>query len=538
MAYFSLLFETKPQEEEAGLRAEQHIKCKKRKDKEKNFIFIGSRMVLLEDEEEAESIPGFSQDLCIDQIMDYLFPNGINEHIKKVFYGFPLGDSLIRYRQEMFEDLENDCIFQILRKYWADTNTAARLLDYSGQTDIPIQKSKYLIDAAVLYFNGVMDVINKLDGKAISKAFKNMIEIFKTHMEDASVKAIYERSSLLKQKLEEINCTFLLDNNAVEVKWEKISKDYCDRIGQVFGNSYSNKEIRIFPQVAMTSLEIKLMELCEKEYGTLFQRCKEFAGMNPRVLDPFTLKLNEELNIIFSVKNMFDRLKEKGFPITYPYFIKEQRLQLKEVYDLALACKAERASQVITNEFILKEGERGAWVTGANQGGKTTFARSIGQSIYFALLGFQVPASDMALPYYQGIYTYFSFEENAVVSNGKLKEELLHLKKIVELAPPYSFFILNELFSSTAALDAFEMSRLFIKKLQKIEGTVLSVTHVPSLAAECTGMVSLAASDRSFHITRKNAELSAHAKDIAEKFELCREQIKERINNDYKVSHS
>lgn len=64
-----------------------------------------------------------------------------------------------------------------------------------------------------------------------------------------------------------------------------------------------------------------------------------------------------------------------------------------EGYDLALAqvnyC---RGKSIVINDYHLDGIERFFVITGPNKGGKTTFARSIGQLVVFSLLGLYVPA--------------------------------------------------------------------------------------------------------------------------------------------------
>ena len=67
----------------------------------------------------------------------------------------------------------------------------------------------------------------------------------------------------------------------------------------------------------------------------------------------------------------------------------------REVFDLALAHKlTQENTPLVTNDFYLKDRERILVVSGANQGGKTTFARTFGQLHWRASIGFPVPGRE------------------------------------------------------------------------------------------------------------------------------------------------
>jgi DNA mismatch repair ATPase MutS len=200
------------------------------------------------------------------------------------------------------------------------------------------------------------------------------------------------------------------------------------------------------------------------------------------------------------------------------------------VYDLALAIGAD---QVVSNDFVLSQEENSAIITGPNQGGKTTFARSLGQVAVLAALGLPVPCSCAKLPLYSAIFSQFTQAEDAAADNGKLKEELLRLRPILKGARENSLVILNELFSSATAQDALDMADLTVRELMDSGAHVVFVTHIDGLhnlkAVSMVAQVQKENGQRLYKIIRAEADGRAYAGEIARKHNLAYGQIKERI---------
>jgi DNA mismatch repair ATPase MutS len=231
-------------------------------------------------------------------------------------------------------------------------------------------------------------------------------------------------------------------------------------------------------------------------------------------------------------------MKQAGLAFCYPEVSTTDKvLHSLDSFDLALAHKLTAQGQpTVSNDFRLGPGERVLVVTGPNQGGKTTFARSVAQWHHLASLGCPVPGREARVFLVDRILTHFERQEATTNLRGKLQDELFRIKEILQLASGDSLIIINEMFASTVWQDATAMAGSVLEKILELGAACVWVTFLDDLAG-CGGRtVSLVSRmeagdnpQRTFKIDRRAADGFAYALAIAERHRLTYGQLKERI---------
>lgn len=186
-----------------------------------------------------------------------------------------------------------------------------------------------------------------------------------------------------------------------------------------------------------------------------------------------------QISFYYTYLKLMERLREKHMPFCFPSFDISCHIDAKNVYDLSLAVRNindENFCQTL-NDVDLNAETYGFILTGANQGGKTTYLRSTGMVVYLAMCGCPVPAESASLYPYKKIYTLFSGEEIKESGESRFEREVKRYLYLYTNFGKEILVLLNEFFIGTNRLEGVEILGQCICDLIKKEATFGCVTH-------------------------------------------------------------
>lgn len=195
----------------------------------------------------------------------------------------------------------------------------------------------------------------------------------------------------------------------------------------------------------------------------------------------FFTALKTELAFYVGCLNLQTRLAEMRAPTCFPAPepCNTRHLTCHGIYDICLALQSSRP--VVGND-IQADNIDLVMITGANQGGKSTLLRSIGQAQCLLQNGMIVGAETMCASACSGVYTHFKREEDMRLESGKLDEELGRMSRIVDHLSPHALVLMNESFAATNEREGTEIGRQIISALVDNRIRVVCVTHMYELA--------------------------------------------------------
>ncbi|SDN51457.1 MutS-related protein [Acetanaerobacterium elongatum] len=199
-------------------------------------------------------------------------------------------------------------------------------------------------------------------------------------------------------------------------------------------------------------------------------------------LSGFFAMLRRELAFYVGCLNLADTLHQYGKLICIPDLqqMESRSRQWQELYDVSLVLIKQGAA---VGNSLRGDNKHLYLITGANQGGKSTFLRSLGQAQIMAQCGMFVGAQSCSIPIRAGIFSHFKKEEDGSMTSGKLDEELVRMSGIVAQLKPNSMILFNESFAATNEREGSEICRQITSALIENEIEVFSVTHLYPYAA-------------------------------------------------------
>jgi DNA mismatch repair ATPase MutS len=204
------------------------------------------------------------------------------------------------------------------------------------------------------------------------------------------------------------------------------------------------------------------------------------AQATNHILSFFSM-LRTELAFYVGCLNLDGKLEQKGAAMSFPLPAapSERRHSFAGLYDICLALSLEQ--KVVSNEVNADDKDI-VFITGANQGGKSTFLRSIGVAQLMMQCGMFVPAESFCANVCEGIFTHYRREEDTTMKSGKFDEELNRMSGIVDHLKANSMLLFSESFAATNDREGSEIARQIVSALLEKRIKVFFVTHLYEFA--------------------------------------------------------
>lgn len=195
----------------------------------------------------------------------------------------------------------------------------------------------------------------------------------------------------------------------------------------------------------------------------------------------FFVALRIELGFYVGALNLYEQLAGIGERVCYPDPAPPDDLKLtvRELYD---PCLALRMNRKVVGNNLDADGKDLIIVTGANQGGKSTFLRSLGLAHLMMQTGMFTAAESLSSTVTLGVFTHYKREEDETMSGGKFDEELARMSTIADQIKPHCLLMCNESFAATNEREGSDIAAEVIRAFNDADIRVVFVTHMYDLS--------------------------------------------------------
>lgn len=505
------------------------------------FISILGHRKLDEQLLKLTTMPGSFLDLNLNFVLEQIQNGWKESSYEKYYYLLPGNIEDIRYRQDACRDLEQDGLYEAVCRFLKDMQKARKFEEYMKESSHPLQRDCWCMDSAWFYSRAVKRLFHEIkECRPMYTAFRDLEHWLEEKTQAEEFENLCQEASNCMEEVSSLQYRMKIYHGRVCIEKIKETADWdkkLDELLHVEEGVLSGLIESPFGSVQKLSyLESMVLDAIEKENREVFAKFHHFYEMHHDFMDEVLLRFEREIQLLISFRIFRRKLESDGFSFCYPD-ITEQTFLVKGCYDMALAIKnTKEGKKVVPNDLEYKEGEKFFVITGPNQGGKTTFARSIGHVVYFSLLGLPVPASEAKIPFFHNVLTHFATEESVETGSGKLREELLRLSPMMRGDAKHNLILINELFTTATTYDAYIMGNRVMEHFIGLDCLGIYVTHIQELAEEKDGVISLVAEvderdthHRTYKMLRQPSVGIGYASDIVEKYEMSYADIKRRL---------
>ena len=492
---------------------------------------------------ESVEMPDFFVDLNLDQVVTAVTAHRQDYNLKPFFFT-PLRDvETVNYRQAVSRDLESAATLAAIKAFAEKMVVVRRYLKMITTLYYKYHKEGWFLEAAALYGEAVSRLAEDLSPIELhSQGLIQFRDYLNQYIRSSQFLSLQSETHDLKEQLKSVQYNVIIKGDWVRVRKYEGEIDYSQEVEKTFEKfkqgEVKNYRVDLIVTSGMNHIEAQILDCAVKLYPEIFKALDDYCPKYVGFLDDTIVRFDREIQFYLAYLEFIHHIKGMGLAFCYPRVSsKSKEVQAAETYDIALANKRMyEKSPIVVNDYYLKNPERIIVISGPNQGGKTTFARTFGQLHYLASLGLPIPGREAQLFLCDRIFTHFENQEDIRNLRGKLQDDLFRIRTILDQATPDSIIIMNEIFTSTTLRDAIFLGEQIMKRIIALDCLSVCVSFIDELSTMSEKTISMVSTVvpnnpavRTFKIIRKNADGIAHAITIAEKHRLTYELIKERM---------
>jgi hypothetical protein len=492
------------------------------------------------DRAEEHDQPEFVGDLLLGQVVAALTSRRGDYRLAPYFY-MPLPTTrAVDYRQQVFHDLDGTALAGHLARFGQRMTTVRRALSYAAEVRAPQVSWRWALDGATGYVEAVRDLHAHLTAAPLrSAALRAFTDYLSDYLASEPFTRLAAEAHQVTGELDRLRYSLTIRGLRVTARPYDEEEDYAAQVAATF-DRFRHGEVKAYQvEYRDTStvghIEAQVLERVARLFPEPFAMLERFRAGHRDLIDPTIALFDRQAQFYLAYLDHLRPLRAAGLDFCYPQVTDARQIEVHDTFDLALCAKlAGDHTPIVRNDVRVQGHERIIVITGPNQGGKTTYARTIGQLCHLARLGLPVPGTSARLPLIDTVFSHFERGENLMDLRGKLQDDLIRIHEVLRDASDRSLIILNEIFTSTTLQDALALSTRILEDVTRLDALCVCVTFIDELASLNEKTTSVVAgvdpadpTIRTFRLEPRPADGRAYAAALAAKHQLTYHDITE-----------
>jgi len=193
------------------------------------------------------------------------------------------------------------------------------------------------------------------------------------------------------------------------------------------------------------------------------------------------------VDVYWAMASCFDSWRQRGIEICLPEILpmdqrSAQIIAARNPLIESGSENAEEGGEIVASDMHRDATQNLVLITGANNGGKTTYIKTAGLIQLLGQKGLYVPAREAHLSEVDAIFSHFVAPDDIGRGEGRYRNELRRMRTILERASPYSLVILDEPCGGTDHHEGQRQSRIILNAFHLLGAATFFTTHMHEMA--------------------------------------------------------